>query len=99
MSEPSRNFDLAEKAIRAERGGHVGAENFEGDQAAVLEVSSQVYRRGTSLAELSLNQIAIGQGGLQTVEGCGRVGHRVTSAAANAPSDAWRATESGSRRL
>src|SRR2546427_659760 len=76
MVEPSRGVYLAEKPLRAERCGQLGLQDLNGDLAVVLPVLSEVDRRHPPAAELALDRVAVGEGGLQTSEQVGQGGSR-----------------------
>ena len=61
--------DLAQKAICTEDGAQLWAEYLERDGTVVLEVSGQVDHRHPTAAELALERVAVGQGGLEPLEG------------------------------
>src|SRR5439155_11133398 len=79
MVEPSRGVDLAEKPLRAERGRQLGLEDLNGDLAVVLPVLSEVDGCHPTTAELALDGVAVGEGGLETSEQVGQGGSRVGS--------------------
>jgi hypothetical protein len=64
--------DLAGEALGAEGGGELGAEDLEGDPAVVLQVLGEVDGGHAALAELPLDAVALGEGGLEAGH---RVGH------------------------
>ena len=66
--------DLGQEAFGAEDGGELGAEDLEGHLAVVLEVVGEVDRRHAALAELALDAVAVGDQGLQPVNGVGQMG-------------------------
>ena len=59
MLELRRKLDLAEEALGAERGGELGAEHLEGDQALVPQVAREIDRGHTALPELALDHVAV----------------------------------------
>jgi len=73
--QPGGDLDLAEEAVRTQRGGQLGAQDLERHFAAVLEILREIHRRHPALSQLALQAIAVGQGVGQS----GRnVGHRAT---------------------
>lgn len=82
--EPSRDPDLPEEAIRAERRGELVAQDLQGDEAVVPEVASEVNRCHAPAAQLALDHITVPQG---TGQGSSRpIGHgRTWSGALPAP--------------
>ena len=63
MLELGRELDLAEEALGAERGGELGPEHLEGDQALVPQVAREIDRGHAALPELALDGVAAGEGG------------------------------------
>ena len=59
----SGDLDFPQKAVCAERRRELGAENLHGHLAVVLAIVGEVHRRHAALAELSLDPIAVGNGG------------------------------------
>ena len=51
-----------------ERRGQFGAQHLDRDLAAMLEVFGEVDRRHPTRAELALERVAVGEGGLERVE-------------------------------
>jgi hypothetical protein len=43
-------------------------QHLEGDRALVLEVPGEIHRSHAAPAELALDRVAVGQGGLETVQ-------------------------------
>ena len=72
MLEVGGGLDLREEPLRAEHGGQLGPEHLDGDLAVVLEVVGQVDGGHAALAQLALDLVGIGQGGLQATE---EIGH------------------------
>jgi hypothetical protein len=66
--ELGRDLDLAEKALSAERGGEVFAQDLNRDLAVVLQVMGQVDGGHATAAELTLDAVAIGQRTAQSLE-------------------------------
>ena len=60
MIEPGGNLDLAQEAVGAERGGELGVQHLEGDDAVVLEIAGEVDGGHAPAAELALDLITIG---------------------------------------
>ena len=65
MLQARNRLDLAEESIRADHRGELRLEHLDRDLAIVLEVVREVDRRHAALAELSLDLVAVGEGGLQ----------------------------------
>ena len=55
-----------EKALGAETCGKLGVENLQRDRAVVPEVVGEIDRGHSAAAELALEHVAVGQGGLET---------------------------------
>ena len=64
--------DLTEEALRAQGGGELGAHDLERDRPVVLQVVGQPDRGHAAAAELALERIAVGQGGLEPFHGVGQ---------------------------
>ena len=73
MLEPGGDLDLAGEALGAEGGGELGAQDLERHLAVVLQVLGEVDGGHAALAELPLDAVALGEGGLQSGH---RLGHR-----------------------
>ena len=69
MSQPSRDLDLADKPLGAERRGEFGPQHLHGHFAFVLEVLGKVDRGHAARTEFFLDDVAVGKGGFETVEG------------------------------
>jgi hypothetical protein len=63
VDEPGRDFDFADKPIRAERCGELGAQDLDRDLTRMLEVAGEVDSRHSALAEFPLDGVTIGEGG------------------------------------
>ena len=68
MGEPGGHFDLPEKPLRAERRRDLGAEDLDGDGAAVPEIAREVHGGHPAAAQLTIEGVAVGQGRAQGVE-------------------------------
>ena len=68
MLERRGGLDLHHEALGAEH-GQLGLEDLERDLAIVLEVLRQVHGGHATLAELALEEIAVGEGQLQAFPG------------------------------
>ena len=66
------SLDLAQEALRAERGGELGVEHLERDRPVVLEIVGEVDRGHAAAPELALERVAVGQGGLEPFQGLGQ---------------------------
>ena len=62
----------ARKRSAPSDGGQLGLEHLDGDLAVVLEVVGEIDRGHAALAQLALDPVGIGQGGLQATE---EIGH------------------------
>jgi hypothetical protein len=79
VGEPRGGLDLAQEALLAERGGHLGEQDLDRDRAAVAEVLGEVDRGHGAPAELRTEIVPVGEGGPQAIRdggGVGGVGHR-----------------------
>ena len=74
MLEPGGDLDLAGEPLGAERGGELGAEDLHRDLAVVLQVLGEVDGGHAALAELALDAVAVGEGGLEAGHRVGHVG-------------------------
>ena len=63
--QPRGQPDLALEPLRSEGGGELGVEHLEGDGAVVAEVADEVHRRHAAAAELTLESVAVREGGLE----------------------------------
>src|SRR2546430_16344938 len=66
MGEARRDLDLAQEALGTEGSRQLGTEHLDRDGAAVLQVLGQIDRRRAPVAQLPVDRVPIGQGGLQT---------------------------------
>ena len=64
--------DFPQEPLGAEHRGQLGPEHLDGDLAVVLAVVGQVDGGHAALAQLALDLVGIGQGGLQATE---EIGH------------------------
>jgi hypothetical protein len=62
MVQPGGGFDLAEKPLRAECDRKLGSENFDGDEATVLQVLGEVDNRHPAAAEFALDRVSVAEG-------------------------------------
>ena len=69
-------LDLLEEALAAEHGAEFGAEDLDGDPAAVLHVLGEVDRGHPARTNLPLDAVAIGEG-LDQARGCGHFDFRM----------------------
>ena len=76
MGKTGGDPDLAEKALRPDRGAKVGLEDLDRHLASVLRVLGEVHRRHAAPAELALDQVPVAQGVSQF--GSGPVDHGET---------------------
>jgi len=68
VSEPGGYPDFTQKSVGPERGGQLGPHDLERDQAVMAQVAGQVDRRHAATPQLTLDEIAVGQGGAEA--GC-----------------------------
>ena len=61
MLQPGGELDLAQEALRAERGGELGVEHLERDRAVVLEVVGEIDGGHAAAAELALERVTVRQ--------------------------------------
>ena len=71
--EPGDKLDLPEEPLGAERVRQLGMEHLERDGTVVLEVVSEADRGHPALAELALDNVAVGQSCLETTHDFGQV--------------------------
>ena len=82
-------LDLAQEPLGAERGGELGAEDLEGD-ALCLQVVREVDRGHPPAPELALDDVAVGQRGLEAGSDFGQVDGPTRSYAPRvAPRSRW----------
>jgi hypothetical protein len=62
MLESGGEVDFAPKAIGAQDGGQLGAEDLQGNRAVVFEVLGEVDRGHPAAPELALDRVAIAEG-------------------------------------
>ena len=67
-------LDLTQEALGADDGGQLGTQHLDGHLAPVLEVLGEVDRGHAALAQLALEAVAVGDQGLQPVNGVGQMG-------------------------
>jgi hypothetical protein len=70
--QPGCIADLALEAIGTERDGKVGVEHLQRDRSVVPEVVREINRSHATTAELALERVAVGQGGLEAFKGLGQ---------------------------
>jgi hypothetical protein len=66
-------LDFVQKMVGPERGGELGAEHLQGHLSAVSEIARQVDCGHAPAAELALEDVAVGQSGLETTYDFGQV--------------------------
>jgi hypothetical protein len=71
---PRLDPDLAQEALDPERRRDLGMEHLDGHPTMVPEVFRQVYRAHATAAELALERVALGQGGLESFHGLDQIG-------------------------
>src|ERR1051325_8388799 len=67
--ELRRRLDLAEEAVGAQGRCEIGVENLDGDVALVAKVLREVDRGHSARAELAVDGVSAGKGGVELVEG------------------------------
>ena len=95
--QPRGKLDLAQETLAAERHRDLGAQRLQRDKPLVLDVARQIDQRHPSAAQLLIDDVAIGERGVQFCKGishsdndsCGGRGQR---ARAVVPRDRQRAT-------
>ena len=60
--------DFPKEALPPQRRGQIRVEDLEGDKTVVLQVTGEIDRRHPAAAELALDRVAAGEGGLQVAE-------------------------------
>jgi len=68
MVEPGGYSDFTEEPVREQGGGEFGAEKLERDLTVVLEVLGEVNCGHPAARKLTLDRVAVGEGGVQTGE-------------------------------
>jgi len=63
VAQRRRGLDLLHEPLGAEHGGELRAQHLDGDLAVVFEVLGQIDGSHAALAELTLDAVAIGEGG------------------------------------
>ena len=61
VGEPRRDADLAQEALRAERGRQGRVEDLDRDLAAVLAVLGEIHRRHPAAPDLAFDGVALGE--------------------------------------
>jgi hypothetical protein len=74
MVEARGRADLAEEALGAEAGAQLGVKDLEGDRAVVAKVVGEPDGGHAAAAELTLEGVAVGEGGPQGLGGGGHGG-------------------------
>ena len=69
MMQPGGDLDLGEKAIGAEDGAELRAQNLDRDFTVVAEVARQIDHRHAALADATLDLVASGEGGVELIGG------------------------------
>ena len=72
MLQVRGDADFAQEPFGAQRGGHFGMEDLEGDRPIVLEVVSEEHRRHTATSHLTLEPVGAGE---SILEQPAEVGH------------------------
>jgi len=66
--QPRGEPDFPKEALPPQRRGQIRVEDLEGDKTVVLQVTGEIDRRHPAAAELALDRVAAGEGGLQVAE-------------------------------
>ena len=72
MLEAGGDSNLPEKALGAECGDQLVAQDLDGDGPVVLEVAGEVDRGHAAAAQLALEAVAVAEGGLKRRHGIGQ---------------------------
>ena len=84
--QPRRELDLTLKPLGTQAIGQLGAQHLERDRTVVAQVPGEVDRRHPAAAELALERVAAGQGGLESLERLARRGgHRAVTLSPSRP--------------
>ena len=62
MGESSGDLDLAKESVGAQRIGELRAQDLQGDEAAVLQVTGQIDSRHSATPELALEHVTVAEG-------------------------------------
>ena len=76
MAELRGQPDLEEKPLRAKARRQFRVQHLEGDPAILPEILCQVHRSHSTAAELALERVAVGQGGLESFQGLDQIENR-----------------------
>ena len=76
MLQVSGDLDLLEEPLGAQHGGEFGPQHLHRHLAVVFQVFGKVDRGHAARAKLFLDGVAVGEGGLEAVEGVGHEGLR-----------------------
>ena len=68
MLQLRRNRDLSQETFRPKGYGEFGSQHFHRHLAVVFQILGEIDRGHPSSADLLLDGIALGEGGLETVE-------------------------------
>ena len=77
MRENGGDLDLSQEALRPEHRRQLGPQHFDGYPPVMLEIFGEVDRRHPSVAGLSHDAVARGQGCSKVLELLCRVAHEV----------------------
>jgi hypothetical protein len=69
MLQPGGDLDLTQEPVSSERRRQIGPQHLHRHPAVVLEITGEIHRGHAAAADLSLDGISLGQGGLQSVYG------------------------------
>jgi hypothetical protein len=72
MLEPGAEPDLPKEARRAQGGGELGAHDLDRHGAVVLQIVGQPDRGHAAAAELAVERVVVGQGGLEALQNLGQ---------------------------
>jgi hypothetical protein len=68
MLESRSDPDLPLETFRSKAGGELGVQHLERDRAVVPEIVGEKHRGHAPAAELALDAVVVGQGGLKSVD-------------------------------
>jgi hypothetical protein len=68
MTQVGSEIDLATESLRAEGEAHFGEEHFDRDLPVVLEILGEIYRGHRPVTDLTLDLVAVRNGGFQAFE-------------------------------
>ena len=72
MLQRRSGLNLHHEPLCTQHGGELGLQHLERDVAIMLEIVREIYRRHAAGAELALDLVAAGEGGVEAVDGAHR---------------------------